>query len=68
MVIASFNAKGLIYTTIAPREETVNTNFNMKALPRLLNALRRKRPELAATGWCFYWDHVPVHTATKVRE
>ena len=40
MVIAPFNAKGLIYTTIAPREETVNANFNMKVLPRFMKALR----------------------------
>ena len=68
MVIASFNARGLIDTTIPPREETVNANFNRKALPRVMKTLRRKRPDPAATGCCFYWDSVSVHTNSKVRE
>ena len=68
MVIASFNAKGLISTTIAPREETVNSNFNVKALPKFMKIFRRKQLDLAATGRYFYWDHVPVHTAAKVTE
>ena len=68
MVITSFNTKGLIYTTIAPMKETVNANSNMKALPRFMKALRQKRPDLVATGWCFYWDSALIHTAAKVRE
>ena len=40
MVIAFFDAKGLISTTIAPREETVNANFNIKALHKFMKDFR----------------------------
>jgi len=66
LVIAFFNAKGLIYTSIVSRGKTFHADHSVKTLQRFLVVFKKKRPNLAATGWRFHWDNAPVHTAAKV--
>jgi len=67
MVLAFFDAKGLIYTNIVPRGKTVNADYIVKTLQRFLEVFKKKRQNLAAIGWRFHWDNAPVHSAAKVR-
>jgi len=68
MVMAFFDAKGLIYTNVVPKGESVNAAYIVKALGRFLRYLKQKRPELAEQGFLFHWDNAPVHTAAVVKE
>ena len=63
MVLAFFDAKGLIYTNIVPRGETVNAKYIIKAQGSFM-----KQPILSEQEWFFNWDNAPVHTAAVVRE
>jgi histone-lysine N-methyltransferase SETMAR len=68
MVLAFFDAKGLIYTNYVPKGTTVNAKYIMEALGTFLKVLRKKRPVIAAGEWFLHWDNVPVHTATNVTD
>jgi histone-lysine N-methyltransferase SETMAR len=68
MVLAFFNAKGLIYTNYVPKGATVNANYIVKALGIFLKVLRKKRPVMAAGEWFLHWDNAPVHTAATVTD
>ena len=67
MVLAFFDAKGLIYTNIVPRGQTVNADYIITALQLFWRRLRLKRPDLFKNGFVFHWDNAPVHTAGKVK-
>ena len=67
MVLVFFDAKGVIYTNIVPRGQTVNAAYITKALAAFMKNMRTKRPELVSGEWFFHWDNAPVHTAAAVR-
>jgi hypothetical protein len=66
MVLALFGNEGLIYTNYVPRGKTVNANYIVEALNRFLAVFKKKRPNMAAGEWFFYWNTAPVHTADIV--
>jgi histone-lysine N-methyltransferase SETMAR len=68
MVLAFFDAKGIIYTNYAPRGTTVNANYIVEALGKFMKVFRKKRPIMAEGQWFFHWDNALVHTATVVRD
>lgn len=69
MVLAFFDANGLIYSRIADENTRVNANYIVDTLNRFLNRFQRKRPELwAQKNWWFHWDNASVHTAAVVME
>ena len=68
MVLAFFDAKGLIYTNYVPKGQTVNADYIIEALSKFLKTFKQKRPELASGEWFFHWDNAPVHTAAAVQE
>jgi len=53
MVLAFFNAKGVIYTNYVPRGETVNADYIKKALARFLVVLTLILPS------CLYYIFPP---------
>ncbi len=69
MVLAFFDAKGLIYTNYVPRGTTVNANatFIMEALGSFMKILK-KRPIMAAGEWFLHWDNASIHTAATVTD
>ena len=67
MVLVFFDAKGVIYTNIVPRGQTVNAAYITKALAVFMKKMRQKRPELLDGEWFFHWDNAPVHTAAAVQ-
>ena len=68
MVLAFFDAGGLIYSNIVPKGTAVNSVYILKVLRSFMKKLRQKRPRLAEQGFVFHWDNAPVHTAAAVRE
>jgi hypothetical protein len=68
MVLAFFNAKGIIYINYMPKGTTVNGNYIMEALGKFMNIFRKKRPIMAEGQWFFHWDNAPVHTAAVVHD
>jgi hypothetical protein len=68
MVLAFFDAKGLIYTNYVPKGTTVNAKYIVEALGTFLKVLRKKRPIMAAGEWFLHWDNPPVHTTATVTD
>ena len=68
MIMAFFDAAGLLYTHIVPKGTAVNAAYVVKVLGTFLKKLRQKRPRLADQGFVFHWDNAPVHTAAVVKE
>ena len=68
MVLAFFDNKGLIYTNVVPKGQTVNGNYIIKALAQFMRRLRQKRPDLIKDQWFLHWDNAPVHTAAIVQD
>ncbi len=67
MVLAFFDAKGLIYTNYMPRWTTVKARYIVEALGSYLKILK-KRPVMAAGEWFLHKDIAPVHTATTITD
>ena len=68
MVLAFFDCKGMIYTNMVPRGQTVNGQYILDTLKTFFKHLNRKRPDLAKEGIFFHWDNAPVHTARIVQD
>ncbi len=68
IVLAFFDAKGLIYTNYVPKGTTVNARYIVEALGTFLKVLRKKRPVMVAGEWFLHWDNAPVRTAATVTD
>ena len=53
MVVAFFEATGLIYTNYMPRGNRVNANYIVGALGKFFKIFRQKKPLMADQG-CFF--------------
>ena len=64
-----FDANGIVHSEFIPKGQTVNQAFYLQVLKRLLDAVRRKRPELWQSGkWWRYHDNAPAHKALSVKQ
>jgi hypothetical protein len=61
-----FDISGTVSFEFIPQGQTVNQAYYMEILKRLLEALRRKRPELWPSGWILHHDNAPSHKALSV--
>jgi len=69
MLFCFFDIKGLIHFGFVSQGQTVNQQFYLEVLKRLLDAVRRKHPELWRSGeWLLHHDNAPTHTALNVRQ
>ena len=61
--------RGIVHYDFVPTGQTVNQVYYLEVLKRLLEKVRRKRPELfASNSWILHHDNAPAHTALSVRE
>ena len=61
--------RGIVHYEFVPTGRTVNQVYYLEVLKRLLEKVRRKRPELFANNsWILHHDNAPAHTALSVRE
>jgi len=63
-----FDIRGIVHYEFVPNGQTVNQVYYLEVLERLLEKVRRKRPELFANSWILHNNNAPAHTALSVRE
>ena len=68
MLLAYFDANGVIYTDYVPSGKTVNAKYIIESLDCFLEKYRVKRPIQASQEWFLHWDNAPVHTAAAVKQ
>jgi hypothetical protein len=69
MLIAFFDAEGLVHHEFLPQRQTMNRTVYITVLQRLRDAVRRKRPHKWSSGTCLLnHDNAPCHAALSVRE
>jgi hypothetical protein len=63
-----FDAAGSIHNEFVPSGQKVNAKFYCDLLQRLMEDMRRKRPNKWRTNnWVLLHDDAPVHTALAVQ-
>jgi hypothetical protein len=62
-LITSFDIKGTVQYDFIPHAQTVNQAHFMEILKSLLEAVRRKRPELWTNDWILHHDIAPAQGA-----
>ncbi|GBL80161.1 hypothetical protein AVEN_29146-1 [Araneus ventricosus] len=69
LLIAFFDSKGLIHHEFVPSGTTINAESYEGVLKRLLQRIRRVRPQLYQSGqWKLLHDNARPHTAIHVRQ
>jgi len=69
MLIAFFDARGIIHHEFVPPNTTVNKKFYKGVMTRLLARMRRVRKDLYDSGdWFLLHDNAPAHTAIMVQQ
>jgi hypothetical protein len=69
MLIAFFDAEGLVHHEFLPQRQTMNETVYVTVLQRLRDAVRRKRPHKWSSGtWLLHHDNGPRHATLSVRE
>ena len=63
-VTGVFDSEGIIHHEYAPNGQTINKEFYLEVLRRLLASVRRKRPE----KWTLHHDNAPAHTSHLVQQ
>ena len=62
-----FEARGIVHHEFVPQGQTVNQEVYISVLRCMREALRRRRPDLWASGeWTLLHDNVRPHTALSV--
>ena len=68
-LIAFLDNKDIIHKEFVPAGQTISAVFYQAVLNRLLQHIRRVRPELHRTGkWMLFNDNAPAHCAIRVRK
>jgi hypothetical protein len=69
MLIAFFDAEGLVHHEFLPQRQTMNQTVYITVLQRIRDAIRRKRSHKWSSGtWLLHHDSAPCHAALSVRE
>lgn len=69
LLIVFFDYKGIVHHEYAPSGQTVNKEYYIEVLRRLRDAIRRRRPDLHASGqWQLHHDNAPAHSAQLVQQ
>ena len=69
MLIAVFDAHGIVYAEFLPQGQTINQHVYTNILWRLMRSVREKRRELWETrSWLLHCYHAPAHNALEFRE
>ena len=57
MVMAFFDAAGIIYSHIVLRVKSVNAAYIVEVLKVFVKTMRQKSPQLVNQGFVFHWDN-----------
>jgi len=68
MLVVFFDWKSIVHHEFVPRGQMVNKQFYQEVLPRLRDAVRRKRSELRENQtWMLHHDIAPAHASLLIR-
>jgi hypothetical protein len=68
-LVIFFDSQGIIHKEFVPPGQTVNKEYYVKLLSRLVLRIRRVRPQFQERGsWFFLHDNAGQHTAVKIRQ
>ena len=63
-----FDYHGVVHQEFLPHGHTVNKEYYLEIMRRLLEAMRKKRPESwKNNSWLLHHDNAPVHSSLLVR-
>ena len=69
MLIAFFDARGIVHMEFLPQGQTVNQHVYKEILRRLLRSVSEKRHELwQDNAWLLHQDNAPAHNALSIRQ
>jgi len=68
VLIDFFDIQGTVMAEWVPRGQTVNQQYYIEVLTKLLERVRRKRPELWRNRWILHQDNAPAHNALSVKQ
>ena len=68
MLIVLFDIQGIVMADPVPSGRTVNQQYYTEVLTKLLERVRRKRPELWRIGWILHQENAPAHSAFSVKQ
>jgi histone-lysine N-methyltransferase SETMAR len=68
MLVAFFNDEEIVYREFVPTATSVNAAFYVKALTRLRESARGKRPQKWKNDWALHHNNAPSHTAKAVQQ
>ena len=69
LLFAFIDNEGIIQKEFVPAGQTINAAFYQAVINRLLQRIRRDRPELHRTGkWMLYHDNAPAQSAIRMRQ
>ena len=67
MLSVWWDFKGIVYSELPPRNQTINSNVYCRQLMKLDKEIKEKRPELATrNGAIFHQDNAKLHTSTSL--
>jgi len=68
MLTVFFESRGVVLHGYALQGQNINKEYNLEVLRRLRGAVRRKRPDLWATGtWQLHHDNEPAHSSQLIQ-
>jgi len=63
-----FDSRGVVHHEYAPQDQNINKEYYLEVLRRLRDAVRRKRPDLWATGtWHLHHDNASAHSSQLIQ-
>jgi len=69
MLVIFFDWQGVIHKEFLPEGETINAVYYKGVMERLLNIIRRVRPDMCVSGeWFLLHDNALSHNATIVKQ
>ena len=69
MIITFFDKKGMVYNHVVPRGQTVNAEYYVGVLQKLIRPhIQKKRPEYTSGRWKLHQDNARPHVAHLVME
>ena len=69
MLVIFFDWQGVIHKEFVPGSETINAVYYRSVKERLLNRIRRVRPGMCVSGYCFLLhDNAPSHNVAIVKQ
>ena len=69
MLIIFFDCEGVVHYEFAPTGQTINKEYYVEVLKRLLDAVRIKRPHFWSSGdWLLHHENAPAHSSNLVQQ